>query len=128
MALEYAERIGVQDLSPLVAVVSCRISSRHDVRELYGHAGVGQLLAQDSLLPSLLLVGDDVLVKSFALGVVSHVEQSERHLSQAGCGNHEVAAFGDAPDQLVRQWLSRLIVEGEGAQEVFLNGKVLHEL
>ena len=113
---------------PFVAVVTGSIASCHDVRELYGHTGIGQLWCDHGLCPGFLLEWDDVVVESFLLGVVSHVEQSEAHLSQTSVGSHEVAALHDALYQVVGQRLACLIVEGEGAKEVFLHSIVLHEL
>ena len=98
------------------------------MRELHGHAGVRALLANDGLAPCLLLEGDDILVELMSLRVVSHVQQTEADLSQAGLCHHVVAASDDAAYQLVGQGFTRLIVEGEGLQEVLLHGIVLHEL
>ena len=96
--------------------------------ELHRHARVFQLLAQDGFPPGLFFKVDDVGSELVFLRIVSHVEQTERHLSEAGRGRHEVAAFHDALYQFVGQRLPCLIMEGEGAQEFFLYGKVLHKL
>ncbi len=128
VVLEYAEGVGLEHFGPLIAVVAGRIAARHDVGELYGHTGVGELRHDDGVFPGLLLKLHQVAGERLALGVVSHVEQSEAHLPQAGVGNVEVAAARDAVDELIGNGLARLIVEGESAEEVALDGVVLHEL
>ena len=62
------------------------------------------------------------------LSVVSHIEQTERHLAQTGRGSHEVATLHDALDQFVGERFARLVMEGEGAQKLLLYGEVLHKL
>ena len=128
VSLEYAESVGIQHLGPLVAVVARRIAAGHDVRELHRHARLGQLFAEDGLLPGFLFKGDDVFRERFALCVVGHVEQSEAHLAQTCHACHEVSAAHDAVDQLVGNHLARLVMKGEGLQELALNGEILHEL
>ena len=98
------------------------------MRELHGHTGVWQLWHHDRLLPCLLLEWDDVVGELVLLRVVRHVEETETYLAQASVGCHEVAALHDALYQLVWQWLARLVMEGEGAEEVLLHRIVLHKL
>ena len=98
------------------------------MRELNGHTGVRQLLCHHSLRPGFLLKWDDIVSKRFLLCIISHVEQAKRHLSQTGISHIVVAALDDAIDQFVRNRLTRLIMEGEGAQEFLFDGEVLHEL
>ena len=126
--LEYAEGIGIEHLCPFVAVVASCISSCHDVGELYGHTGILSLWQNHRLLPCLLLEWDDVGGEFIFLGVVCHVEQTETYLAQAGIGCHEVAALYDALNELVGQWLAGLVMEGKGAEKVFLYRIVLHKL
>ena len=128
MLLEDAERIGLEHLCPFVTIVACCIAPRHDMRELYRHAGVGQLLGDHRLLPGLFLEGDDILVKRLLAGIVSHIKQAETDLTHAGIGHIEVTAPDDTVDQFVRQGLARLVMESKGAQKVFLDREVLHEL
>ena len=40
VALEYAEGIGIQYLSPFIGIIACSITAGHDVRELYGHTRI----------------------------------------------------------------------------------------
>src|SRR5574344_1631073 len=126
--LEYAESIRVEHLSPFVAVISCGISSSHDMTELHRHACVLQLLRHHSLLPCLLLKRHDVLVKLVLQRVVCHVEQSEAHLPHASVCHVVVAALHYAVNQFVGQRFACLVVECECAQELFLHCVVLHKL
>ena len=128
LSFEHREGIGIEHLGPFVTVVSCRIATSHDVRELYRHAGVGQLLCDDGIFPGVLLEGDDILGEWFLLCVVSHVEQAEAHLSHTGVSHIEVAALLDALDKLVRDGFTGLVMEREGVKEFRLYGVVLHEL
>ena len=112
---EYSEGISIQHLRPFVTVVPSRIAARHDMRELYRHTRVGQLLAKDGFLPGFLLEGDDVVLEFVLLRIICHIQQPETDLSQTGRCRHEVTALDDAVDELVGQRLTRLIVEGKGA-------------
>ena len=126
--LKYRKSVSIQHLRPFVAVVSCRIAARHDVRKLYRHTRVGQLLAKDGFLPGFLLEGDDVVREFVLLRIVCHIQQSERYLTQTGRCRHEITALDDAVDEFVGQWFTRLIVEGEGPQEIFFDGEIFHKL
>ena len=126
--LEDTEGIGIEHLCPLITIVASGITACHDMRELHGHTGVWQLWHHDRLLPCLLLEWDDVVGELVLLRVVRHVEETETYLAQASVGCHEVAALHDALYQLVWQWLARLVMEGEGAEEVLLHRIVLHKL
>ena len=126
--LEDAEDISVEDLRPLIAVVAHGIASRHDMRELCRHTRVGELLCDDSLLPSLLLERNDILVEGLLLGVVCHVEEPEAYLPQARRRRVVVTAGHNLVDELVGHRLAGLVVEGERMQELLLHGIVLHEL
>ena len=128
MLLKHAESIGIEHLCPLIAVIACCIAASHDMRELYRHTSIGQLREDHRLLPSLLLEGNDIVGKCLLFRVVGHIEQSEADLPHTSIGHVEVSALHDALYQLIRQWFTRLIMEGEGTQEVLLDGKVLHEL
>ena len=44
MTLKDGKGIGIEHLSPFIAVVAGGISACHDVRELHRHTGVRQLL------------------------------------------------------------------------------------
>ena len=96
--------------------------------ELYRHTGIGELGHDHRLLPGFLLEGHDIVGKLVFLRVIGHVEQSEAHLTHAGIGDIEVTAAHNATDQRIGQGLTSLIMEGKGAQELFLDGVVLHEL
>ena len=78
--------------------------------------------------PSPFLKGYDIFRKFLALGVICHIEETETHLPHTGIGSHEVAAFNNTLNQLVRKRFVRLVMEGERAKELFLNREVFHEL
>ena len=126
--LEHAERVGVEHFRPFVAVVSGGISPSHNMAELHRHAGVGKLFGHHRLRPCLLLKLHDVLLKRVFKSVISHVEKPEAHLPHAAVGGIVVAALHYAVDEFIWQWLARLIMEGEGAQEFLFHGVVFHKL
>ena len=98
------------------------------MRELNGHTGIRQLLRHHGLCPGFLLKRDDIVGKFIFLGVISHIEQTKRHLTQTSVCHIVVAALDDAADQFIGEGFSRLVMEGEGAQELLFDGEVLHEL
>ena len=101
LALEHTEGIGIEHFGPLVGIVSGRITTRHDVGELYCHTRLGKLFTKDGFFPGSLFEGDDVVCELVLLCIVSHIEQSQADLSQTGCGSHEVAASDNALDEHV---------------------------
>ena len=100
------------------------------MRELHGHTSIcsGFLSGDLRFGPRLLFKGDDLVGEFILLGIVGHVEQTEAHLSKTGGSRHVVPAFDNPFDQIVGNRLTRLVMEGEGAQELLLHGIVLHEL
>ena len=96
--------------------------------ELHRHACVLELRSDHCLGPSLVFVVDDVVIEGVALGVVSHIQQTETHLTQTAVAHHEVAAVHDAADKLVGQRLAGLIMVGKGTEEFLLYGIVFHKL
>ena len=98
------------------------------MRELNGHTCILQLLADDSLLPCLFLELDKILIECLTLGIVCHIKKSEADLTKTSRSNTEVTGINETLYEFVRHWLTCLIVEGEGIEEVTLKGVVLHEL
>ena len=113
--LEHAESVCIQHFGPLIAVISCGISARHDVRKLGSHARIGQLFHDDGLFPRLFLKGNDVCRECLSLRIVGHIEQSKAHLSHTSRCRHEVPAFHNAVDKLVGDGLACFVVEGKSS-------------
>ena len=126
--LEKAKSISIQHLSPLVAVVACRITTAHDVRELYAHVCVRNGRQQLRAAHSFALEVLDVVRKRFGKGVVGHVEHTETELSNASIATIEVAALTDALNEFVGQRRSCFVVKGKGMEELWFDGEVLHQL
>lgn len=116
---EKREGIGVQYLSPLVAVVTSGISACKDVRELGTHAGFFDLWQNLSFVPCLFFVGADITVERCGTGVPGHVEQTEAYLTQTGISYIEVACIYQTLYQFVGNQFACLVVAGKGMQELF---------
>ena len=125
---EETEGIGIQNLSPFIAVVTRRISAAHDMRELYAHICIWDSRQQLGAAPSLTFEVQYVLGEWFRQRVIGHIEHAEAELPDAGITAMEVAALADALDEFVGQRLSCLVVIGKGMQKLGLNGEVLHQL
>ena len=113
--LEHAESVCIQHFGPLIAVISCGIPARHDVRKLGSHARFGQLFHDDGLFPRLFLKGNDVCRECLSLCIVGHIEQSKAHLSHTSRCRHEVSAFHNAVDKLVGDGFACFVVEGKSS-------------
>ena len=74
LLFEEAEGVGVEHFCPLVALVSCCISARHDVLKLGRHADLQPVALQHCLAPSLFFKGDHILFQRFRERIVGHVE------------------------------------------------------
>ena len=96
--------------------------------KLHCHTGVHTLLVDDGGCPCLFLEWDNIVGKLVLLRIISHIQQAEADLSQTCRRCTECAACHNLVNQFVGHHLSCLIVESKRAEEVFLYGKVFHEL
>ena len=126
--LEDREGVGFQNFRPLVAVVSCGISSGEDMSELATHQRTFDIRHDDSRRPGFLLERYDIALERFLYRMPSHIQESETQLPATEIAAVEVRRINQLLHQLGGNLLAGLVVPCY-LVEVFLLGQpVLHDL
>ena len=125
--LEVGESVGVEHFGPFIGVIAGGIASGEDVAEGgAGHRsfdGFEDLDGFHGLALELHGVGH-----GSGGGVPCHVEVAETELTHAGVAGAELRGLHKFLDELVGEFLTGLIVAGEGVEKLALGEVVLVEL
>jgi len=126
--LEKRKSIGIKHFCPFVPIIACCIPTLKNVTERGREEGSGHFGQHIGSRKDLLFETAQIANKGLFELMPGHIGHSKTQLAQGEIPGEKLLALPDFCNQLVRNHLAGLIMQGKGFQKSLFWQPILHDL